>query len=265
MANNKNYYSGSSEETTAKAGSQLTFNLIGAQPTSVEYIVEKKIAEKILKDIASEALNDGDPSNNIVSAKFVLLNSNDFSYDERTKKSSSKPRVSAQVIIPARNSNIVSSEGNDFIRPEDTVHYSDKFKQFVNAYCNEDNKNVYLTKPKREGGISYRAIIIDIPKFFGRIFDYNGYAYREANGKGTQVEYVDLQTDCIFEYTGNHKISDIVAFRIKKSFQNTSADKNIVFDVFDTRKKKNWDDDNNRDNGRRDDFDRKDFRREYRK
>lgn len=265
MANSKNYYTGAgTDDAPVKSGSQLTFNLIGAQPTSVEYIVDKKTAERILKDIASEALNDGDPSNNIVSARFVLLSSNDFSYDERTKKSSSKPRVSAQVIIPARNTNIVSSEGNDFIRPEDTVHYSDKFKQFVNAYCNEDNKNVYLTKPKREGGISYRAIIIDIPKFFGRIFDYNGYAYREANGKNTQVEYVDLKTDCIFEYSGNHKITDIAAFRITKAFQNSSSEKSIVFDVFDTRKKRGFDDDEGRDNGRRDD-DRKDFRKDFRR
>lgn len=263
---NKNYYAGNTDDTPVKNGSQLTFNLIGAEPTSVEYVVPKKLAEKILKDIASEALNDGDPANNIADAKFVLSSSNDYSYDERGKRTNARPKVYAQVVIPARNTNIVSSEGNDFIRPEDTVHYSEKFKQFVNSYCSDDNKTAYLTKPKRDGGISYRAIIIDIPKFFGRIFDYNGFAYREANGKGTHVEYVDLQTDCIFEYSNNKKITDIAAFRIKKSFQNTSSEKNLVFDVFDTRKKHNFDDDENRDNGRRDEsFERKDFRKDYRR
>ena len=262
---NENYYKGEGNQSNdTSRGSQLLFNLIGAQPTMVEYVIDKKTAEKVLKDIASDALNvEGDPVNNIVSAKFVLLNSNDYTYDERSKHNSYKPKVSAQVIIPARNQNIVSPENNEFIHSEDTVRYSDRFKQFVNNYCNDDQKTLYLTRPKRDGGISYRAIIIDIPKFFGRIFDYNGYAYKEANGKNTHVDFVDLQAEVVYEYNNSRRPTDIVAFKIRKAFQNMNAEKNLVFDVFDTRKKHRFDDDENRDNGRR--VDEKDVRKDYRK
>ena len=264
MADVKNYYSGSNNGAdNENRGSQLVYNLIGAQPTAVEFIVEKRTAEKILKDIASDMLNDGNPQNDILSARFVILPSSDYVFDDKGKRTNLKPRVSAQVVIPARNTNIVSNEGNDFIRPEDTVRYSEKFKQFVNTYCNDDNKSAYLTKPTREGGVSYRAIVIDIAKFFGRIFDYNGFAFKEANGKNTPVDYVNLETECIFEYNNSKKATDIIAFRVKKSFQNSNPAKNLVFDVFDTRKgRRNYDDDDARDNGRRDD---KDFRKDYRR
>lgn len=261
---NKNYYANdkSAETTSQTEGDQLSFNLIGAKPFTEGFMVDRKKAEEILFGIASDALNDGNAANNVVSAKFVLMRGreDDYVYDEKSKRSSSKPHLSAQVIIPSRNSNIVAkSSGNDFIRDEDTTHYSDKFKAFVHQYCSDENKNVYITAPKRSGGISYRAIIIDIEKFFGRIFDYNGYQYKEANGQNTPVELVDMSIKPVYDYDREHRARDLVAFCITKSYQSNGAKKDLVFDVYDTRRKQPRynDDDDNRDNGKRD------YRKDY--
>jgi hypothetical protein len=269
---NGNYYKNDKTETEPKKSDQLTFNLIGAELTLVEYVIDKRSAEKALMDLASDALNDGNPQNNVESAKFVLLRgrADDYVYDEKGKRSATKPHVSAQIIIPSRNGNLIAKDsGNDFIRSEDTTHYSAAFKQFVHDYCNEDNKSVYITKPKRDRGISYRAIIVDISKFFGVIFDYNGQAYKRSRGENTPIEYVDLKVKPIYDYNDGRRASELIAFKVTKAFQSTGRDKNLVFDVYDTGKKKRYnDDDYNRDNGKRnheDPFEKKDFRRDYKK
>lgn len=257
---NQNYYENdkSKKDTTTEkknVASQLTFNLIDAEPVSVKYVIDRKTAEKLLFNLASEALNDGNAANNVESAKFVVLRGreDDYVYDEKNKRSSSKPHISAQVIIPSRNGNLIAkSSGNEFIRAEDTTHYSDTFKSFVHTYCNDENKNVYITAPKRDRGISYRAIIIDIGKFFGQIFDYTGSQYKEAMGQNTPVDNIDLRVSPVYEYDRDHRAKDLVAFEITKSFQTTGKARDIVFDVYDTKRKTRYnDDDSNRDNGKR--------------
>lgn len=222
-------------KTNDKPMSQLSFNMIGLEPTSCSFVWKKEDAEKVLFELASEALNDGDPSHDVVrdSTMFAIIPGSEVvEYDRVTKQMESRPRIAVQVMIPAGNRNISAAKGNLLIRPEEITQYSDKFINFVNAYCDDDHRVAYKYKGTRN-----RFIVIDGGKFFGRIFDKDAYAYKEAYGKNVSVDYVHIQADPIWTKNSNGKITGFEAFLITKSYQKEAREK-LVFDVFQANRKK---------------------------
>lgn len=244
---------------------QLMFNLIGANVVSVTFTISRQDLLNKLKDIAAEMLNDGDPLHDIMNAQMVYQWNT--KYDPQSKKTVREPYPIIQVIIPSRNNNLVDNQGgNVFVRNEDTAKYSDKFKQFVSMYCVDDNKTAYLTGTNRRDGVSYRAIIVDINKLCGVIFDYDGRAYKQSAGINGPAKVISAHIEPVFQYSSNGEIAEIAAFKIEKSLASNGS-KNMTFDVYNTRnKRRHDDDDNNRDNGKRDRSDNpfeKDFRKKF--
>lgn len=172
----------------AEAPTSLAYNLLGIEPTNVTFIIQRKKLDSILEGIARSAFGE------IAMAEFSIREDEDnVEFDPKSRTTRKKVVVEPIVWIDASNPNIAAAKDGNTLINVPVQQYSENYKKFVKAYCDDDCKNPYkdnITKRTREvNGRRYRAIRCSIPKIFGNLFDANGSAYYEEYGvNATEAE-----------------------------------------------------------------------------
>lgn len=235
-----NYQNNNDSKRNDKAPSSLSYNLLGLDPSIETWILDRKKINDILEGIARAAFGE------VALAEFSVREDDDnVEFDPKSRSTRKKVIVEPIVWIEANNPNIAAAKDGNTLINVPVQQYSENYKKFVKAYCDDDCKNPYkdnITKRTREvNGRRYRAIRCSIPKIFGTIFDVNGNAYYEeyhVNAVDAEVKVYDIWS------SNNHNNSTFRGLKVVKSSASVDNLKDLLSgkQAFAPRGKKHRDD-----------------------
>lgn len=161
----------------------LAFNVMGIEPTSVQFIVSTNEVENFVKGICNDTFGQNE------------INSVEIDSMLRGKGDSAHGQVELFVWFRADSRHLVDKtlvDDSNAIIHDYIPRYSDQLKQFMKRYCREENQRVYSEGDGR-GRRMYQCLKLDLGRIFGEMFDRHGkwynYVYSE-NGEARRRESI---------------------------------------------------------------------------